>query len=110
MANFSGWQFQHGLTATSIALGTVLATTTPSRAFDAWTGTTSTDWFNAGNWSAGVPTNATSTRIDTVAPNATVVGTAGAQATGLRIGVSGTAALTIQTGGTVSNTLGIIGG
>ena len=86
-----------------------MVTTTPSRAFDAWTGATSTDWFNAGNWSAGVPTNATSTRIDTVAPNATVVGTAGAQATGLRIGVSGTAALTIQTGGTVSNTLGIIG-
>ena len=77
-----------------------MVTTTPSRAFDAWTGATSTDWFNAGNWSAGVPTNATSTRIDTVAPNATVVGTAGAQATGLRIGVSGTAALTIQTGGT----------
>src|SRR5205085_1641045 len=109
MANFSGWQFQDGLTATSIALGMVMVTTTPSRAFDAWTGATSTDWFNAGNWSAGVPTNATSTRIDTVTPNATVVGTAGAQATGLRVGVSGTGALTIQTGGRVSSASGFVG-
>ena len=30
-------------------------------------------------------------------------------AIGLRVGVSGTGALTIQTGGTVNNTLGIIG-
>ena len=43
-------------------------------------------------------------RID----NATVVGTAGAQATGLRVGVFGAGALTIQNGGTVNNTLGII--
>ena len=47
-------------------------------------------------------------RIDTITPNATVVGTAGAQATGLRVGVFGAGALTIQNGGTVNNTLGII--
>src|SRR5207247_2225226 len=99
---------RHGLTATSVALGTVLASATPSRAVD-WTGTTSSDWFNAGNWSGGVPTNATSTRIDTVAPNATVVGAAGAQSTDLKVGVSATGALTIQNGGTMNNTLGIIG-
>jgi len=109
MASFSVWR-RRGLRPTSVvALGVVLATTTPSRAFDDWTGAASTDWFNAGNWAAGVPTNSTSARMDTVTPNATVVGAAGAQATGLRVGVSGTGALTIQTGGTVSNTLGIIG-
>ena len=37
-----------------------------------------------------------------------MVGTAGAQATGLRVGVFGAGALTIQNGGTVNNTLGII--
>ncbi|MEH2610002.1 autotransporter outer membrane beta-barrel domain-containing protein [Bradyrhizobium sp. AZCC 1693] len=109
MANFSGWQFQHGLTATSVALGMVLASTTLSRAVEFWNGSASTDWFSVGNWSAIVPDNTTSTRIDTVTPNATVVGAAGAQSTGLRVGVSATGALTIQTGGTVNNTLGIIG-
>ena len=37
-----------------------------------------------------------------------MVGAAGAQATGLRVGVLATGALTIQNGGTVNNTLGII--
>src|SRR5207247_1141856 len=109
MANFSGWQFQHSLTGTSVALGMVLASTTPSRAVEFWNGSASTDWFSVGNVSAIVPDNTTSTRIDTVTPNATVVGAAGAQSTGLRVGVSATGALTIQTGGTVNNTLGIIG-
>ena len=86
-----------------------LATTTPSRAVEFWNGSASTDWFNAGNWAAIVPNNTTSTRIDTVTPNATVIGAAGAQATGLRVGVAATGALTIQNGGTVNNTLGIIG-
>ena len=110
MANFPDWRLRRCLWATSVvALGAVLAAATPSRAAEFWTGAASTDWFSAGNWSAGVPTNSTSTRIDTVTPNATVVGAAGAQATGLRVGVSGTGALTIQNGGTVNNTLGIIG-
>src|SRR6266404_8222765 len=108
MASFSVWR-RRGLWATSVvALGAVLATTTPSRAVEFWNGSASTDWFSVGNWSAIVPTNSTSTRIDTVTPNATVVGAAGAQATGLRVGVSATGALTIQNGGTVNNTLGII--
>ena len=81
----------------------------PSSADQLWIGASSGDWFTAGNWSTGVPTNTDSTRIDTVTPNATVVGAAGAQATGLRVGVSTTGALTIQNGGTVSSILGIIG-
>src|SRR5437762_888068 len=95
MAIFSNWGLRHYLRATSIvALGVGLAT--PSRAQEQWTGAASTDWFSAGNWSAGVPTNSTSTRIDTVTPNATVIGAAGAQSTGLRVGDLGTGALTIQ--------------
>src|SRR3954452_3172277 len=108
MANFSGWQFQPSLTATSVALGMILASTMPSCAVEFWNGSASTNWFSVGNWAAIVPDNTTSTRIDTVTPNATVIGAAGAQSTGLRVGVSGTGALTIQSGGTMNNTLGII--
>ena len=101
-------RLRRGLMASSvIALGLVSATAIPARA--QWTGTASSDWFNASNWSAGVPTNATSTVIDTVTPNATVIGVPGAQSTGLRVAVFGTGALTIQNGGTMNNTLGIIG-
>ncbi|MDP8995558.1 MAG: hypothetical protein M3O03_00940, partial [Pseudomonadota bacterium] len=64
-------RLRRGLMASSVlALGLVSATAIPAHAADLWTGTNSTDWFNAGNWAAGVPTNATSTQIDTVAPNA----------------------------------------
>ena len=70
---------------------------------------TSTDWFTATNWSAGVPTSAVDTIIATVAPNATVVGAAGAQAHFLYVGAPGTGTLTIQNGGTVSDVLGSIG-
>ncbi|OLB72236.1 MAG: hypothetical protein AUI16_21000 [Alphaproteobacteria bacterium 13_2_20CM_2_64_7] len=107
MASFSVW-WRRGRWATSLVpLGLVL-TMTPSSAAEFWTGAVSTDWFDAGNWTVAVPTNTDSTRIDTVTPNATVIGTAGALATGLRVGVATTGALTIQNGGTVNNTLGII--
>ena len=43
--------------ASAAALGGLLAATTPSRADFDWTGAVSTDWFDAGNWSGGVPTN-----------------------------------------------------
>ncbi|MDI3564192.1 hypothetical protein [Bradyrhizobium sp. Arg816] len=89
-------------TSSMVALGLVLATSTPSRATD-WTGGTSTDWFTATNWSAGVPTSAVDANIDTVAPNATVVGAAGAQARSVFVGISGTGKLTIRNGGTMSN-------
>ncbi|WP_441241336.1 autotransporter domain-containing protein [Tardiphaga sp. 768_D3_N2_1] len=95
-------------TSSMVALGLVLATSTPSRATD-WTGGTSTDWFIGTNWSAGVPTSAVDVNIDTVAPNATVVGAAGAQAHFLIVGVSGTGTLAIRNGGTVSNLTGYLG-
>jgi T5SS/PEP-CTERM-associated repeat protein len=86
----------------------ILASTMPSCAVEFWNGSASSNWFTVGNWSVIVPDNTTSTRIDTVTPNATVIGAAGAQSTGLRVGVSATGALTIQSGGTMNNTLGII--
>jgi T5SS/PEP-CTERM-associated repeat protein/autotransporter-associated beta strand protein len=105
MSNYPAWRLR--LRAASVvALGLVSAT--PSRAVD-WTGTASNNWFTAGNWAGGVPTNATGARIDTVTPNATVVGVAGAQAAYLIVGHGNTGALTIQSGGTLSNTTGIIG-
>src|SRR5712691_8834133 len=82
-------------TASMAALGLALAMTTPSHATD-WTGATSNNWFTGTNWSAGVPNGATVANIDTVTPNATVVGATGAQASLLTVGVSGTGMLTIQ--------------
>ena len=74
-----------------------------------WTGTISTDWFAAGNWNAGIPTAATDANINTATPNATVVGAAGATALNLAVGATGTALLTIQNGGTVTNLSGAVG-
>ncbi|MEO8317881.1 MAG: autotransporter domain-containing protein [Bradyrhizobium sp.] len=110
MADCLAWWLRRNLRTTFVVtLGAICATATPSRAVEFWSGAASTDWFDAANWLAAVPTNSTSTRIDTVTPNATVIGAAGALSTGLRVGVSGTGTLTIQNGGTVNNTLGIIG-
>ncbi|MGJ4925992.1 autotransporter outer membrane beta-barrel domain-containing protein [Bradyrhizobium sp. HKCCYLRH3095] len=69
----------------------------------------STDWFNVGNWTGIVPDNTASTRIDTITPDPTLVGAPGAKAADVRIGVSATGALMLQNGGSLSNTLGIIG-
>jgi outer membrane autotransporter protein len=74
-----------------------------------WTGTVSSDWFTAGNWNAGVPAAGTIANINTVTPNPTVVGTAGAAALNLAVGQSGTGMLTILGGGTLTNTLGAVG-
>ena len=91
------------------AFALALATVTPSRADQTWTGNVSTDWFTAGNWSTAVPTNTDDVTIDTVNPHATVVGTAGAAANNVFVGNFGTGMLTIQNGGTVSSNGGIIG-
>ena len=97
-------------TTSLIVLGVILAGT-PSRAAGTdWNGTTSTDWYTAGNWSAGVPTSATDANIDTISPNAAVVDAVGAQSYWLGVGRTGIGTLTIQNGGTVaSNALGVSG-
>jgi T5SS/PEP-CTERM-associated repeat protein/autotransporter-associated beta strand protein len=86
----------------------LLAATSPTRAQTNWIGTT-TDWFTAGNWSAGVPTAVTSAIINTVSPNPTVVATPGGTALNLAVGQNGTGRLTIQSGGTVTDVLGTVG-
>ena len=88
-------------TTALVALGLTWAPS-PTRASD-WTGANSTDWFDPGNWSAGVPTNATGAVINAVTPNPTIVDGAAAQALGMRVGQSGNGTLTIQNGGTLSS-------
>jgi hypothetical protein len=98
------------LLLSNIALAGIAATTR-SQAQTAWTGATSTDWFNAGNWTAGVPTNAITSdaTVDTVTPNATVIGAAGAQAHDITVGNLATGTVTIQNGGTAQDGGGVIG-
>jgi T5SS/PEP-CTERM-associated repeat protein len=91
------------------ALALLAASTAPTLAQSNWTGTISTDWFTAGNWSAGVPTAVNSPIIDTVTPNATVLGTTGGAAQNLTVGQSRTGMLTIQGGGTLTNVSGAVG-
>lgn len=75
-----------------------------------WTGTNSSDWFTASNWSGNtVPNNTDTVTLDTISPNATVVGAAGANANTLFVGNAGTGTLTIQNGGAVSDALAYIG-
>src|ERR1700726_5017013 len=91
------------LLGTTAIAGIIAAlSATPVRAHCTWTGAVSYDWFNAGNWSGGVPTgnpNAT-TSIDYstsgVVPPNPVVGGPGAQAGSLTVGVNQGGVLTIQ--------------
>jgi len=105
---------KHGrIGITPLALGLSLATlawtaTTLAQA-QSWNGATP-DWFTAGNWTpSGVPTNATNATIDTSSPNAAVISSGNAQAQTVIIGLSGTGGLTIQNGGTLSDSIGAIG-
>jgi T5SS/PEP-CTERM-associated repeat protein/autotransporter-associated beta strand protein len=86
----------------------LLAATPSTHAQTNWTGTVSDDWFTALNWTAGVPTAATSANINTVLPNATVVATPGGAALNLAVGLNGTGKLTIQSG-TVTDVFGVVG-
>jgi hypothetical protein len=67
---------------------------TPAAAtLTAWTGTVSTDWFTAGNWSAGVPTSSLEAVIPSTAPFMPLIGGSGAAVA---------KSLTINTGGTLT--------
>ena len=65
---------------TIMTLALLAASTVSARAQTNWTGAVSSDWFNAGNWSAGVPTAATNAALNTTAPNPTKIGAPGARA------------------------------
>ncbi|MBB3149934.1 T5SS/PEP-CTERM-associated repeat protein/autotransporter-associated beta strand protein [Phyllobacterium trifolii] len=85
------------------------ASTVSTHAQTNWTGASSTNWFEPGNWDAGTPSAGTSANVDTVSPNVTVLGTPGASALNLAVGQNGIGALTIQTGGTLTNAGGFVG-
>ncbi len=85
------------------------ALSNPAFAQTTWTGATSTDWFTPGNWNNGVPAAGNDAKLDTVAPNPTVIGSPGAATTNLQVGVSGTGQLTINSGGTLATSTGTLG-
>ena len=100
----------HLLTTTAV-LALLFASTVSTRAQTNWTGAISSDWFNAGNWTAGVPVlGGTNANINVTLPNATVVETPGAVAQTLVVGQIGVGNLTIQNGGTLLTfTGGVLG-
>src|SRR5262249_22949435 len=66
----------HLLTTTAV-MALISASTVSTRAQTNWTGAISSNWFNASNWSGGLPTGINAT-IDTVTPKPTVVAAPGA--------------------------------
>ncbi len=104
---------------TSIRVALLLALCLPgtqAQAQTVWNGSVSTDWFTAGNWTAGAPPNAappntnTNAEINTIVPNVTVVNAAGAQANQLTLGngLAQTGDLTVDGAGrlTLTNSVG----
>ena len=91
----------------ALALGSVLLSLLSSPAYAAtWTGAVDNDWFNAGNWSGGVPTTGMTGYIDTTV-NAPVI--TGAAAGSAHVGNTATGALTISGGGTLTSGVGFVG-
>jgi outer membrane autotransporter protein len=74
-----------------------------------WTGAFSNGWFNFRNWLGGVPGQTTDANINTVTPNSTEIRGAGAIAQNLAVGQNGTGMLTIQPGGTLLTSFGVVG-
>jgi T5SS/PEP-CTERM-associated repeat protein len=115
---------------------TVVAGPTVSQA-QVWNGSSSTNWFDAANWSTNaVPTAADNVFVDTIVPNPTVIsggaavsntgrianavgstgqvtvtgaGSSWTNSNSLFVGDAGTGTLVIQNGGQVTNTIGFIG-
>ena len=85
------------------------ATTVSTHAQTNWTGAFSSNWFLSGNWDAGFPRQTTDGNINTVTPRATVISDPGALARTLTVGQNGTGMLTIQNGGTLADSSGIVG-
>ena len=95
----------------TIALFTASTVSTHAQVTN-WTGTQSTDWFTAGNWTAGDPTNTpppgTSVNIDTILQNPTIT-RAGASAFNVNVGQVATGMLVIQNGGTLTDQAASVG-
>ncbi len=94
--------FQPTLAIGSILL--VLPMTASAVLAQTWTGETSSNWFDATNWSTGaVPTDSDFAYVDTESPNATVisdqVSNGTAEADDMIVGNSSKGSLTIENGG-----------
>ncbi|EKF16950.1 autotransporter domain-containing protein [Nitratireductor pacificus] len=88
------------LATTALALSLSAA---PAWAQTAWTGASSTDWFDHGNWDAGAPSNATDATIDTVANNLPTLSGGNGAAIDLFVGLNGIGTLTVENGGNLFN-------
>lgn len=86
-----------------------LAYASPVSAQTLWTGTNSNNWFDPGNWSAGLPNNVTDAEVDNIAINAPAVFAIGANARDLTIGNSAVGTLVVQGAGVLLTTNGYIG-
>ena len=92
------------LLGTTAIVGVIAALSASSAHANDWTGTVSSDWFTAGNWSGGVPTTADPnvSIANNGVPSSPVVGSQGAFAVILSIGNSfGAGSLYVLNGGTL---------
>ena len=92
-------------TTAAIALGHA----SPAGAQTAWTGANSDNWFDPGNWTAGLPDNVTDAEIDNIATNAPAVFAIGANARDLTVGNSAVGSLVVENGGVLLTTTGHLG-
>ncbi|MDW6025493.1 autotransporter domain-containing protein [Mesorhizobium sp. BAC0120] len=99
----------HNTVLTTAAVLAVITQSMPVHAQTAWTGTNSSDWFDPGNWTAGVPTNADFAEIDTVVNSLPAIEGGSAEALRTFVGLSANGVLTIQNGGSLTNDRGFIG-
>ena len=75
-----------------------------------WTGAASSNWFLGANWApAFVPRQTDDAIINTVSPNSTVLASPGALVGNVFVGQTATGMLTIQAGGTLINSLAVVG-
>ncbi|HKU98385.1 MAG TPA: autotransporter-associated beta strand repeat-containing protein, partial [Vineibacter sp.] len=86
----------------SIGLIALAATPSPTTAQTAWTGTSSSDWFDAGNWTPATVPSAGTVVLDTVTPNPTTVAGAAASAGTVIVGDTATGQLILDTGSTLT--------
>ncbi|HEY4235693.1 MAG TPA: hypothetical protein VGM76_19830, partial [Lacipirellulaceae bacterium] len=106
-ANLSGRSCASRLAALllgSTALVAVGFSTPAAAASLNWTGTTSTDWFTAGNWSpSGTPAATDNVTIDTATANPTVIDGATASVGTLVVGQQGIGKISIVNGGVLTS-------
>jgi T5SS/PEP-CTERM-associated repeat protein/autotransporter-associated beta strand protein len=97
------------LLGTTALAGMTLLPQLALAAADNWVGSTSSDWYTAGNWSTAVPTGADAVTIATIAPNTTLIDGGFAAAGSLHIGAGGGAGtLAIQNAAHLTSSSGTL--